>query len=340
MATDRSSPNYHPLVRRVARALRERCGVSERATIVVGCSGGADSVALVRALVLLAERRRWQLRLIVGHVQHHLRGDEAEADAAFVSHLAGQLGLGFERRDIRPADQPGNVEANARKARYQALADIALRSGAGFVATAHHGDDQLETLLMRLIRGASVAGLRGIAWRRRLRTDDEQARVYVIRPMLEATHDEALDLLDALGQAWREDPTNDDTSRTRARLRHQVIPLIKALQADAPGKAVALGEQFDQLHRLVNERVASVAKDKTLDELSRAEARAMNPIVLTQLLRRDLIDAGVGADRLPGHALRPVVLAVRDTVGGERRFDFAQGVRIAVDAERVRVVKA
>lgn len=339
MATNTDTPNYHPLVRQVARALRRRCGVNGQARIVIGCSGGADSVALVHALALLAERRQWPLSLIVGHVQHHLRGEAAERDAGFVAQLAGSLGLGYERRDIRPGDEPGNLEANARKLRYLALADIALVREAGFVATAHHADDQLETILMRLMRGAGVRGLRGIAWRRRLRTADDAAKVYAIRPMLGVEHDDAIQLLRQLDQPWHEDATNQDTTRTRARLRHEVVPLLKAIRRDAAGKAVALGDHFNQLHQMVQAQVDAVADDP-LDTMSRDQARALSPIVLTQVLRRDLIRAGVKPDRIPGHALRPVVEAVRDTVGGIRRFDFAGQVRIEVGADTLRVIRS
>ncbi|MFN3167683.1 MAG: tRNA lysidine(34) synthetase TilS [Phycisphaeraceae bacterium] len=339
MAPPPDSPNYHPLVRGVARALRRRCGVPAGATVIIACSGGADSVALVRAVALLAERRRWRLWPVVAHVQHHLRGEAAEADAAFVSQLAGQLGLGYERRDIRPSDEVGNLEASARRLRYQALAEVALARRAGFVATAHHADDQLETMLMRLIRGTGVRGLRGIAWRRRLRTGDERAKVYAVRPMLEATREQVREFLDTLDQPWREDATNRDTTRTRARLRNDIVPLIKAIRADAPGKAVALGEQFRDLHQLVEQQVEAVSQGDTLDAIARREARGLNKIVLTQWLRRALIHAGVEADRVPGHALRPVIDAVRDHVGGTRSFDFANGVRIEVDAEHLSVIK-
>jgi len=331
--------NYHPLLRSVARALRQRCRVQGGASIVVGCSGGADSVALLRALAMLADRRQWGLRLIVGHVQHHLRGEEAERDAAFVSQLAAGLGLGFERRDIYPDKQPGNLEANARKLRYQALADIACARDAGFVATAHHADDQLETVLMRMLRGSGALGLRGIAWRRRLRTESPKAKVYAIRPMLGCERDDALDLLNQLDQPWREDATNKDTTRTRARLRHQVIPLLKAIRADAPDKAVALADHMDDLHQLVQEHVEAIPVSDTLDAMPRSKARALNPIVLTQVLRRDLLQAGVRPDRIPGHALHPVVEAVNDGVGGQRSFDFAGGVTIEVSSNSLRVVK-
>lgn len=333
-------PNYHPLIRRVARSMRTRCRVKADQSVVVACSGGADSVALLRALAILAARRRWGLRLIVAHVQHHLRDEQAEQDAAFVARLAAELGLCYERRDIHPADESGNLEATCRKLRYQALTDIAIKRSASFVATAHHADDQLETVLMRLLRGASVAGLRGIAWRRRLRCEDPNAKVYAIRPMLSVEREDVLAFLDQLDQPWQEDATNRDTTRTRAKLRHDIIPQLKALRADAADKAVALGDQFDHLHRLVQEQADAFKSDKTLDLLQRDQARALNPIVLMQVLRRDLIAAGVQADRLPGHALHPVIEAVRDNVGGVRKFSFAGGTRIEVGPDTLRVVVA
>jgi len=358
MPTQRASPNYHPLVRGLAQALRQRCGVKEGDTVVVACSGGADSVALLRALHLLADRRRWQLRLIVAHVQHHLRGEAAEHDAGFVSSLAGRLGLGYERRDIAPGNQRGNTEANARNARYHALGEIALKRHARFVATAHHADDQLETLLMRMLRGAGLDGLRGIAWHRRLCSAEAQGHVDLIRPMLEADRAQVLSLLELLDQRWCEDATNRDTTRTRARLRHEVIPLLKQIQADAAGKATTLTRQFDHLHQLVQERVEAVSPaadgsanrqagkaggnksaSKHLDDLSRDRARSLNPMVLTQMLRTDLINAGVARDSLPGHALHPVIEAVRDHEGGTRRFDFASGITIQVGPEMVSVLQ-
>lgn len=230
--------HYQPIVRALSRGLRRHGGVREGDHVVVACSGGADSVALLRGLDLLRCRRKWNLRLTVAHVQHHLRPPEAaEADAAFVDRLARDLGLPYERRDVRPGDLKGNVEANAREARYAALVEIAREAGAGFVATAHHADDQLETVLMALLRGTTAKGLRGIA-----RTRPLSDGVALIRPLLDATHDEALALLKDMGQDWREDATNQDPSRTRARLRQEVLPVLRSLRPSVARKAVELGD--------------------------------------------------------------------------------------------------
>lgn len=330
--------HYHPMVRALAKALRQRCHVPAGAAIVVACSGGADSVALLHGLSLLAPRRKWQLRLTVAHVQHHLR-EEAEEDAAFVETLANELGLPFVRRDIYPADSKGNLEANARDQRYAALAEIAEQAGARFVATAHHADDQLETLLMRMLRGSSVAGLRGIAWHKQLPQTEKMGSdpVCLVRPMLGVEQAGILGLLEQLGQPWREDATNADTSRTRAKLRHDVLPLLKELQPDAAGKANELAEHFGDLTALVQSAADQASQSGGAKGvlLPRDEARSMNRAVLAELLRRALSDAGVPLDQLSRHALLPALHAAQDTVGGTRTFTFSNNIKLTVTREAI-----
>lgn len=338
MSVPIAAPHYHPVVKNLARGLRQRCRVKAGDAIVIGCSGGADSVALLRGLALLAPRRNWRLRLIVGHVNHQLRGQQSEDDAAFVGALAATHDCAYELREIRPADEPGNLEANARKLRYRALCDIAQHHGASLIATAHHADDQLETLLLRILRGSAAAGLRGVAWRRRLKHDHSSLKIHAIRPLLASPREDLTGLLETLGQTWREDPTNADTSFARNRLRHEVIPLLKSIKQDAANRAVQLSDHFTQMHKLVDEnaqRVREARDEHTQDTLSRDEARQLNPIVLTQILRRDLMQLGVPQDRIPGHALHPVVVAVKDGEGGQRTFAFAKGTHIRITAQQV-----
>ena len=332
----RPDHHYHPLVRTVARALRQRCGVTAQAAIVVACSGGADSVALLRVLAMLAERRKWRLRLIVGHVQHHLRA-EAEGDAAFVEQLAGKLGLPYARQDIQPADLPGNLEANARRLRYAALGEIAAEHDAALIATAHHADDQLETLLMRILRGTSVAGLRGIAWDKPVSTQAGDPR-RLIRPMLAVDPQDITALLDQIDQPWREDATNRDTDRTRARLRHDVLPVLKDLQPDAPSKANDLIDHFREVHDLVQrtaDRVQTAGGFGVV--LLRSDARATNRAVLAEVLRRALINAGCNPGQLTRSALRPAVTAAQDNAGGTRTFSFGKGVQLTVTREHLAI---
>ena len=342
----RDDHHYHPLVRQVARALRQRCGVTADSSIVVACSGGADSVALLRVLAMLAGRRKWRLRLIVGHVQHHLR-DAAEQDAAFVERLARELGLAYARRDVRPGELAGNTEANARRLRYRALGEIGREHEASLIATAHHADDQLETLLMRMLRGASVAGLRGIAWCKEQKRDSPLS---IIRPMLGVDRSAIAALLQQLGQPYREDATNADTDRTRARLRHEVLPVLKAIQPDAAQKAGDLVEHFGDLHALLQASAEQALEKGTGDVppveqkrhptplLTRDQARVLNRAVLAEVLRHALVQAGVPAGRLTRNALLPAVAAAQDLAGGTRTFGFANDVALSITRASLSIV--
>lgn len=332
----------HPFVKAIAHALRHRCGIGPASTpvdtIIVATSGGADSVALLRALWALTQRRTWRLQLVVGHVQHHLR-DEAEEDAGFVADLAGQLDLPMQRADLDLANTPGNLEAAARRARYRALADMAKQANARYVATAHHGDDQLETILMRLLRGSSVRGLAGMAWRRKILPHHDCT---LIRPMLALDHAQAQQFLNDLGQPWRHDHTNADVSRLRARLRHEVLPPLRAIGHHTPQHLARISDHLRQAHQVIEKTIDHAADHVILHNqpvitIDRPQARALSEIVLGGLLQRLFVQAGVGRDKLGRRVLDPVVQAVRDTKGGQRHFQFAGGVRVEVTYSTVRI---
>ena len=353
-----------PFVDRIAEALRHRCGVLHHARLVVAVSGGSDSVALLRALTMISHRR--SMTLTVGHVHHHLRGSEADEDAEFVERLADHLDLPYMRVDVEVDDgHSGNLEAKARKLRYEALATMAEVFDAPFVATAHHGDDQLETLLMRLLRGTSVQGLAGIAWRRELLLptlrppvsggepalgasalgETTAATVHVVRPMLAVDRKQVHAYLHELGQSWREDRTNQDVSRVRARLRREVLPVLEQIKPDAAHRAVVLADhvaeaaglikkEVDRWHEHVMRSADGADGNAVLD---RGEARQLPRLVLIGLLRRALIEAGCHRDRLTNRTLMPMVRAIRDTDGGVRTFDLSKAVKVEVTGQWVAV---
>lgn len=368
-----TKPNpRHALVQAVAASLKRRCGVRGPARVLVAVSGGPDSVALLHAMKLLSTRRGWRLELAVGHVQHHLRGRRAEADAVFVENLATKLDLPFLRADLdlrrpgqraskaskasRAASDQANLEARARQQRYAALATMAATFGAPYIATAHHADDQLETLLMRLLRGTGASGLRGIAWRRRIASPSPSAqadsegpspspwRAVLIRPMLAVTHQQAVAFLESIGQAWRVDHTNEDLSRLRARLRHQVLPVLREIRPDAPHKAVAMGDYFRAVHQLIRMETQRwgphvMRGPNGVMTLDRGQVRLMPRLILGALLRQLLREAGVPGDRLTRRALDPLLNAIRDSQGGQRRYDLARA-RLTITRSEVTIQPA
>ncbi len=204
---------------------------------VVAVSGGADSVALLRAMLDAGATG-----VTVAHFNHRLRGAESDADEAFVRGLAATLGVPFRlgSADVTAVADAGreNLEAAARRLRYGWLADVARETEAGWVATGHTADDQAETVLHRIIRGTGLQGLRGIAAARELGVG-----VWLYRPLLAVTRADVLDYLRELGQPFREDATNADLGLTRNRIRHELLPLLKSFN---PEVVAALGRLAGQ----------------------------------------------------------------------------------------------
>jgi tRNA(Ile)-lysidine synthase len=185
----------------------------------VGVSGGADSVALLRLLADL--RAKLGVQLFVLHFHHQLRGAEADEDELFVAGLARELGFDFvaDRADVAGEARRNdwNLEDAARRLRYQFFSSVAASRGLSRVAVAHTANDQAETVLAHLLRGTGPAGLAGIY----------PVAGPIIRPLLDIGRNELRDYLLSLNQSWREDATNQDTSRTRARIRHKLLPLLQ-----------------------------------------------------------------------------------------------------------------
>ena len=195
----------------------------------VAVSGGADSVALLRALFEL--RDELGVVLSVLHFNHKIRGADADEDERFVAALAGQHGLEFR---LSSADVPAyaaehklSLETAGRQARYQFFESFLQRKALDVVATGHTMDDQAETVLMRVLRGAGTRGLGGIHPRKEVLSCDGKRVGYIVRPLLGIRRAEVRDYLQLLHQPWREDATNADLQYTRNRIRHGLIPLIE-----------------------------------------------------------------------------------------------------------------
>ena len=195
--------------------------------LLVGLSGGADSVAL---LLLLLERGG-----VIGavHVNHGLRGEASDGDEAFVCSLCAEKGVPLWVYRASPPEGKHPGEDWARQARYGFFRQAMRASGADAIALAHHLDDQAETLLMRLMRGAGLTGLTGMA------ADIEIDGLRVVRPLLGVSGRELRAMLRERGQAWREDATNRDPRYLRNALRLEVLPLI---ERHAPGASERIAE--------------------------------------------------------------------------------------------------
>ena len=262
----------------------------QEVTTLLAVSGGADSVALMRAMRAL--KTRGDGRLCVAHFNHHLRGDQSAADEAFVLDLCRRFDLPCEVGHAQGqvmAEGSDGVEAAARAARYEFLQQAAARLGARYVVTAHTADDQAETILHRILRGTGIGGLGGM---QRVRAFGPAATL--IRPLLEVRRTELVAYLDDLGQPYRVDSSNQDTRLTRNRIRHELLPQL-ARQFN-PGVIDALL----RLGRLAGEAQAVV--EAVVDGLCQRCVVCESP----QAVR---IDAAALADQ-PRYAIRELLMTI------------------------------
>ncbi len=217
--------------------------------VVVGVSGGSDSVALLRLLV--AARAELGVAPVVAHIHHHLRGEEADADRSFCEHLAASLGVPFALRHMDPRPPRGcSPEAWWRQERYRLLEEVRQTVDGAAVATAHTRDDQAETVLLKVLRGAGPRGVAGVRWRVGA----------VVRPLLDFRREELRGWLAALAQGWREDASNTQERRPRAVVRQDLLPALCRHWPAAVDHLAALAEMLaedeEALSALLAERGA------------------------------------------------------------------------------------
>jgi tRNA(Ile)-lysidine synthase len=203
--------------------LREQCGLKKSQPVIAGVSGGPDSLCLMSVL------RQAGYHVIVAHFDHKLRHD-SDADARIVAQTAARLNLQsvVESADVRSFanDEKLSIEEAARIVRYRFLMGQARRFKAQAVAVGHTADDQVETVLMHFIRGAGLAGLKGMTYRTLINTFDSD--IPIVRPLLDIWHEETIVYCAANGFRPRHDPSNASLDFFRNRLRHLLIPTLES----------------------------------------------------------------------------------------------------------------
>ena len=270
------------LISRVDRTIRRECLFKPGDTLVIALSGGADSSAL---LDLLSRLPDYNLRLVVAHLNHCLRGAESDDDEEFCRSLAARYAVPFEVRRVNIAEvalaERLNLEDAGRRARIAFLDEIRGRYGAAAVALAHHADDQAETVLMRLLRGSGLTGLSGMTYC--------NARGYV-RPLLEISRSEIEAYLRCCSAGWREDASNSDTVYLRNRIRHELLPLLEtynpAIRSTLSATAEIISGDEILLEELTEQTVAKVCREGEGGVVCSVERlRALRPPLLRRVLR-------------------------------------------------------
>ena len=273
--------------------------LEEREQVLVAVSGGADSVCLLLALKELG----YGVRAV--HVEHGIRGQESLEDCAFVQELCRKEEVPLEVHRIdAPALGAGSgrsVEEAARDARYRILLETAGSLKIRAVATAHHMDDQAETVLWNLMRGSSLAGLGGIlpvrpAAYMPAAVDSPAHEVRIIRPLLETGRDEIERWLTERGQSWREDRTNKDTEITRNAIRLQILPQMEKLNAGARRHIAMAAQDLAQARDYLEEVTLNAYRYAVRDEGSSGELLIDLRELASQpeLIRRRILHRALG----------------------------------------------
>lgn len=316
--------------------------------VIVAVSGGPDSLALLHILHRLRPAPYGALH--VAHLDHRLRGAESADDAAFVERTAAGWGLPatIASADVASAARArhANLHQAAREARYRFLADVAAVAGASAVAVAHNADDQAETVLMHLLRGAGIAGLRGMLPVTDFRFsifdigsaddhDDPKSKIQnltLIRPLLGVTRAEIEAYCAEHGLHPRRDATNEDPAYTRNRIRHDLLPRLAEYN---PNVVAALGQtaalcagDYDALRQALDALWPDLVRHRARGlEFDGAAWRALHPALQRAAIRRAHRMAG-GTGTLSLERVEAARRAVDRGVG--RHVELAGGVALRV----------
>jgi tRNA(Ile)-lysidine synthase len=289
------------MLEKAIKTIKQFDQISKGDKVLVGISGGPDSVALL--LVLSQMTRRFGFSLVAAHLNHGLRGKKSDADEQFAREMANNLKIPFVSKKIDLKSQrrrrKGSLEEIAREERYNYLISVASRRGCKKVAVGHHADDNAETLLMNFIRGSGPKGLGGIPPVRPLKGDD----ILLVRPLIEVTRDEIIAFLKKEEQDFCIDETNSDTAFRRNKIRHDLVPQIKN---DYNPSITAVLNDTAEVMRSVDEFIESEIQHKMDSVVNKTEdvvsfkqrsIKSIHPFIRKAIIRRVLRDNfGVGIE--------------------------------------------
>ena len=333
------------LERQVSAAVRRAGLFGVQVRVVVACSGGPDSTALLRALNNI--RVEHGLALHVAHLNHDFRGAEADHDAAFVQRLADRLGLpcSIDKRDpiaYQRERRISSFEQAAREMRYAFLSAVAAYTGAAAVALGHTADDQAETVLQHILRGSGLSGLRGMTEATGWPWPGEGPAPLLFRPTLGVSKAGTAAYCREIGQTYREDSGNYLWRFTRNRVRLDLMPRLARdynprvrdallrLSRAAADEADYIEQQLD---RTWGEMATEVDHTVSMDAGALAD---LHPALQRRALRRAYI-ASAGDSRALGEAHVDAMLSLLKTRRGGRTVDLPRGITARLESSVLRM---
>lgn len=314
----------HDLLNSMKQTLAAHEMLAGHPRLLVAVSGGADSMALLHLL------HRARLAAGVAHFDHQTRNGDSALDAQFTAEAARELGLPFFATnrpiEVLASESGESFEMVARRERYAFLIATAHENGFEAVATGHQADDQAETVLMRLIRGASPTGLAGIPPVR------EEQGVRFIRPLLDSTREDIVHWLGAEGIAWREDASNGDRRFARNRIRRDLLPLLARDYNPAVSAALNRLARLQRMDERLLDRLSEDALNRCRDagkRLLRPGFRALDPALQHRAMAACIREAG-------GEATWECVARAVDFArggGAGKQVDLGNGVALFAAAD-------
>ncbi len=233
------------------KILAEHRLVKKGEGVVIGVSGGVDSMVLAHLFSQIA--KPWRLKLAIAHVNHSLRGSASDADEALVRRAAAKLGIPFRTAKWK-RPKSGNIQDAARRFRYDFFRSVAKKMEFAHIATAHNRDDQAETLLIHLIRGSGTKGMSGIDWS----NEDE---IKVIRPMLAFHRGQIESYAKRRKIKFAHDSSNDSVKYTRNFVRLKILPVLESLNPSVRKSLADAAKTIRECHNALDEVATAFAKD-------------------------------------------------------------------------------
>jgi tRNA(Ile)-lysidine synthase len=332
------------------RILDEPDGPAPGERVVLAVSGGVDSMVMLHAIAALNREDRLRLRLAAAHLNHGLRGADADADQALVEASCRGLGIPIHVGRAR-IDPVGSLETRARAARRRFLIEAANRFDSGYVLLAHHADDQAETVLDRVLSGAGPDGLRGMRRQHGLPTSGGRT-LTVLRPLLGVTRAEIERYARRHEVPFRRDATNEDVRHRRNRLRHVVVPHLREhVNPNLSRALLRLASVMEETADALEETARTVAsrlavpvprphawlldrEPEGLAGLDRRAFRALPPSLRAAVLRTVLRELDPARPPLPGHgALTDLIHRLVNAGGHAHPWRIRRRLHAVMDAE-------
>ncbi len=277
------------------RTLKRFAALMNGSKVICAVSGGPDSVAMLLVVKSLLERHRIDAKIIVAHYNHGMRGEEGEGDANFVKNLADKLGLQFSMASLERSGKDKWSEDSLRRERHTFLKFLAIETGASAVLLGHNFDDDVETVTMRLIRGTSLRGLRGIPRWRCIHTDadGDTCRLMMVRPLLSVRRTEIIQYLEAMNMSFRTDSSNTDQRYRRNWVRNELLPMIAENMNPGIVRTVnQFSEQMRVIGDFIGKRVdehyaqAVLSRTDTSVVFNTDEMRKLHPAIAYETISR------------------------------------------------------